>query len=64
MAKNTFVAEVPFNVKSSTYYFHMKTKILADFQVCINVSLNVYSLTVLPIAVFRLQPKGCGEVFL
>ena len=28
-----------FNVKSSTYYFHMKTKILADFQICISVPL-------------------------
>ena len=27
------------NVKSSTYYFHMKTKILADFQICISVPL-------------------------
>ena len=26
-----------FNVKSSTYYFHMK---LADFQICISVPLN------------------------
>ena len=26
-----------FIVKSSTYYFHMKTKILADFQICISV---------------------------
>ena len=26
-----------FNVKSSTYYFPMKTKILADFQICISV---------------------------
>ena len=29
-----------FNLKSSTYYFHMKTKILADFQICICVPLN------------------------
>ena len=28
-----------FNVKSSTY-FHMKTKILADFQICVSVPLN------------------------
>ena len=28
-----------FNVKSSTYYFHMKTKKLVDFQICINVHL-------------------------
>ena len=27
------------NVKCSTYYFHMKTKILADFQICISVPL-------------------------
>ena len=30
-----------FNVKSSTYYFHMNTKILADFQVCISVPLII-----------------------
>ena len=23
-----------FNVKTSTYYFHVKTNILADFQIC------------------------------
>ena len=28
------------NVKSSTYYFHMKTKIFADFQICISVPLS------------------------
>ena len=27
------------NVKSSTYYFRMKTKILADFQTCISIPL-------------------------
>ena len=26
-------------MKSSTYYFHRKTKILADFQICISVPL-------------------------
>ena len=26
-----------FNVRSLTHYFHMKTKILADFQICISV---------------------------
>ena len=30
-----------FNVKSSTYYFHMKKKILADFQICISVPLII-----------------------
>ena len=29
-----------FNVKSSTYYFHVKTKILPDFQIWISVPLN------------------------
>ena len=29
-----------FNVKSSSYYFHMKTKILADSQICISVTLS------------------------
>ena len=29
-----------FNLKSSTYYFHVKKKILADFQICISVPLN------------------------
>ena len=28
-----------FNVKSSTYCFHMKSKILVDFQICISVPL-------------------------
>ena len=28
-----------FNVKSSTYYFHMKAKTLADFEMCISVPL-------------------------
>ena len=30
-----------FNVKSSAYYFHMKTNILADFQICISVTFKV-----------------------
>ena len=29
-----------FNVKSSTYYFHMKTKLFADFQIYISVPLK------------------------
>ena len=29
-----------FNEKSSTYYFHMKTEILAGFQICNSVPLN------------------------
>ena len=27
-------------MKSSAYYFHIKTKILADFQICISVPLT------------------------
>ena len=27
-------------MKSSTYYFHMRTKILADFQICISAPLK------------------------
>ena len=30
-----------FNIKSSTYYFLIKRKILADFQTCISVPLIV-----------------------
>ena len=30
-----------FNLKSSTYYFHIKTKISADFQICISVPLKI-----------------------
>ena len=29
-----------FSVKSLTYYFHMKTKILGDFKICIDVPLK------------------------
>ena len=29
-----------FNVKSSTYYFHMERKKLGDFQICISVPLH------------------------
>ena len=32
------------SVKSSAYYFHMKTKILAGFQICISVPLIAHSL--------------------
>ena len=28
------------NIKSSAYHFHVKTKILIDFQICINVPLS------------------------
>ena len=31
-----------FNVKSLTFYFHMKTKTLADFQICISLPLSAH----------------------
>ena len=30
-------------MKYSTYYFHKKTKILADFQICISVPLSIFT---------------------
>ena len=30
-----------FNVKSAMYYFHIKTKIFADFPICIHVPLRI-----------------------
>ena len=33
--------KICFNVKFSTYYFHVKTYILAEFQICISVPLNI-----------------------
>ena len=33
-----------FNVKSPTSYFQMKTKILAGFQICISVPLNLFNI--------------------
>ena len=52
-----------FNVKSSTYYFHMKTKILADFQICITVPLIQFlSFLKLFINPFYL-PTNCLSVF-
>ena len=32
------------NMKSSTYYSHMKAKILANFQICIRVRLKVFEI--------------------
>ena len=34
-----------FNAKSSTYYLHMETGILTDFQICISVPLTSGTLT-------------------
>ena len=44
VCKQTFqISQVKrcFNVKSSTYYFHLKTKILADVHICISALLYV-----------------------
>ena len=38
-----------FSMKSSTYYFHIKTKVLTDFQICIRVPLNIWQLRILKI---------------
>ena len=35
----TYLTSVYLMMKYLTYYFHMKTKILADFQTCIRVPL-------------------------
>ena len=35
-----------FNVKSSTYYFQMKIKILAGFQICMSVLLSGLAKTI------------------
>ena len=34
-------SEKYFNVKYSTYYFHMEPKMWADFQICISVPLRM-----------------------
>ena len=40
MSQNVSECKRCFNVKSSTFHFHVKTKISADFQICIRVILN------------------------
>ena len=50
-----------FNVKSSTYYFHVKAKVLAHFQICISAPLNASFLSsnmkLLQIHIFILQAQ-------
>ena len=36
-----------FNVKSSKYYFHEKTNILADFKICVSVPLSTRNVLVI-----------------
>ena len=42
-----------YNVKSSTFYFDMKTKILADFKICISVPLILIHFALIGL-IFRL----------
>ena len=53
-----------FHAKSSIYYFHMKTKILADFQICISASLRLKEfMKVFPYFVCELQQKEIGLMY-
>ena len=40
ICKQTFHISQRFNVKSSAYYFHMKTRLSADFPICIGIPLK------------------------
>ena len=44
-----------FNVKSTTYYFHRKAKILAGFQICINLILKPIKIICYGIRTFSVQ---------
>ena len=48
-------------MKSSTYYFHMKTKILADFENCISVPLSVLQFFTNRDAQFISYGIGCSH---
>ena len=41
-----------FNVKSSAYYFHMTTIIMADFQICISLPLIYFHFTQTPNCIY------------
>ena len=49
------------NVKSSRYYVHVKTMILADLQICISVTLRLSSESVKKDVSFTL--KGLSLIF-
>ena len=49
-----------FNVKSSTNYFHMTTKILADFQICISAPLKFFRLLT---HIFFIMRYFCLQIF-
>ena len=53
-----------FNVKSSTYCFHMKTKILADFQICISVPLKIIKSNFLRFAPMEFILNHFNEIFI
>ena len=40
-------------MKSLTYYFHIKTKVLADFQICISVPLTTRPHNLLMMCIFK-----------
>ena len=53
-----------FNVKSSTYCFHMKTKIFSEFQIYIGVPLNheiIGDLVVVDISVIKTTTDNAGK---
>ena len=49
-----------FNVICSTYYFHMKTRVLADFQICISEPLSEVA-AMLPI-LEKLKARMCERL--
>ena len=51
--------------KSSAYYFHMKTKILPDFRICISVPLKKEATTsVFHFKKAKIKRKHCEKDFL
>ena len=53
-----------FSMKSSTYYFHIKTKVLTDFQICIRVPLNIWELRILKILKYYVYFFLCTLYFI
>ena len=58
-------------MKFSAYYFHVKTNILADFQICISVPLTSVFLDisetfviVVWCAILKIEPSGTFDNFL
>ena len=51
-----------FNMESSTFYFHMKANILADFQTCISVPLSNEKYMIQPTFI-NLHPNEYSQEF-